>query len=182
MLASVTRETAPPQLLPWFGQRTRWMKGWMQTLIVHNRDPRRLVREMGLPATLAFEALVLGMIIAPILHCGFAMVVVARWLGGSGGIDSATWTLFYIAVLALGYGSAVAMTALGLVRLRRTDLLQAQAVLPLYWLLMGFATVRAAHDLVARPFYWFKSPHRPAQEVAPARAVAPQAIKVPRPT
>src|SRR5690606_30071916 len=29
-LASATREHAPTRILPWLGQRTRWMKGWMQ--------------------------------------------------------------------------------------------------------------------------------------------------------
>ena len=184
VLESATREAAPPQLLPWIGQRTRWMKGWMQTFIVHNRDPRRLIAEMGLSAMLAFEALVLGMIIAPILHCGFALVVLMRWASGTGGLDSAIWTVFYLAVLALGYGSAFALTARGLARQRRTGLLAVQALLPLYWLLIGFATIRAAHDLMARPFYWFKSPHRPSGEMAttPKRDSAPQVARASRHT
>lgn len=164
MLASATCETAPAQFLPWLGQRTRWMKGWMQTFIVHNRDPGRLAAEMGLPAMLAFEALVLGMIIAPILHCGFAMVLLARWASGAAEFNGAVWTTLYLAMLALGYGSALAMTARGLSRLQRTGLLAVQVLLPVYWLLIGFATIRAAHDLMVRPFYWFKSPHRPEAE------------------
>jgi len=162
MLASATREAAPTQLLAWLGQRTRWMKGWMQTFIVHNRDPGRLMAEMGLPTMLVFEALLLGMIVAPILHCGFLVVLAIRWSMGLGSFDSAIWTVFYIAVLLLGYGSALAMTALGLQRLGRTRLLPAQWLLPAYWLLIGLATIRAAHELLTRPFYWFKSPHRPA--------------------
>jgi hypothetical protein len=138
------------------------MKGWMQTFIVHNRDPGRLMAEMGLPAFLVIEALLLGMILAPMLHCGFALVLLVRWLTGLGWMDSGIWTAFYIAVLAVGYGSALAMTGLGLLRLGKISLLPAQLWLPLYWLLMGFATLRAALELLVRPFYWFKSPHRPA--------------------
>jgi cellulose synthase/poly-beta-1,6-N-acetylglucosamine synthase-like glycosyltransferase len=168
MLASATREAAPTHLLAWMGQRTRWMKGWMQTFIVHNRDPARLMAEMGLPAMLAFEALLLGMIVAPVLHCGFLLVLLMRWLLGMGGLDSAIWTVFYIAVLGLGYGSALAMTTLGLLRLGKGGLLPAQWLLPAYWLLIGLATIRAAHELLTRPFYWFKSPHRPVAESANA--------------
>ena len=167
MLASATHETAPAQFLPWIGQRTRWMKGWMQTFIVHNRDPGRLAAEMGVPAMLAFEALVLGMIIAPILHCGFALVLLARWASGATEFSGAGWATLYLAMLALGYGSAWAMTARGLKRLKRTSLLPAQLLLPVYWLLIGFATIRAAHDLMVRPFYWFKSPHRPETDNKP---------------
>ncbi|MGB3337467.1 MAG: glycosyltransferase family 2 protein [Devosia sp.] len=164
VLASATREAAPTHLLAWMGQRTRWMKGWMQTFIVHNRDPARLLAEMGLLAMLAFEALLLGMIVAPVLHCGFLLVLLIRWLLGMGGLDSAIWTVFYIAVLGLGYGSALAMTTLGLLRLGKGGLLPGQWLLPAYWLLIGLATIRAAHELLTRPFYWFKSPHRPAAE------------------
>jgi cellulose synthase/poly-beta-1,6-N-acetylglucosamine synthase-like glycosyltransferase len=163
MLQSQTRETAPTRLLPWLGQRTRWMKGWMQTFIVHNRDPGRLLEEMGLPAFLAFEALVLGMIVAPILHCAFLLSVLLRILWGAGLVDGSLGTAFYLAVLCLGYGSAFAMTALGLHRLGRVSLLPAQLWLSAYWLLIGFATIRAVRELVLRPFYWYKSPHQPVR-------------------
>lgn len=175
VLDSATLEAAPTRLLPWLGQRTRWMKGWMQTFIVHNRDPGRLLAEMGLPVFLAFEVLVLSMIIAPLLHCGFAVLLLLEWFNGTGGADGSGWTLFYQGVLWLGYGSALAMTALGLARVGRLALLPRQVLLPFYWLLMGAATIRAAHELVVRPFYWFKSPHAPVSRVRARTVVAPQA-------
>ena len=168
VLASHTSEAAPTRLAPWFGQRTRWMKGWMQTFIVHNRDPGRLLGEMGLPAFLAFETLVLGMIVAPVLHCAFLASLCVRIALGGDLVDDSLWTVFYLAMLVLGYGSALAMTLLGLLRRRNRQLLTSQAWLPLYWLLIGIATLRAAHELVRRPFYWFKSPHNPAAQVTVA--------------
>jgi hypothetical protein len=41
------------------------------------------------------------------------------------------------------------------------DLTLQQVWLPVYWLLIGLATIRAVRELVLRPFYWFKSPHQP---------------------
>lgn len=161
VLDSATCETAPPHLMPWLGQRTRWIKGWMQTLIVHSRKPGLLVRDMGPVGALAFQALMLGMIVAPILHCGFALVLLTRWVDGSLGVDGSAWTAFYFAVLVLGYGSALVMTAMGLKRSVQSALLPMQVLLPVYWLIMGAATVRAARDLLVRPFYWYKSPHMP---------------------
>ncbi len=172
VLDSATREEAPTRLGPWMGQRTRWMKGWMQTFIVHNRDPRLLLQELGLPAFLTFQVLVLSMIIAPLLHCGFTLVLAVMWLTGKAGFEGSLWPLFYLAVLALGYGSALAMTVRGLARLGKLDLLVAQWMLPAYWLLMGVATLRAAHELLVRPFYWFKSPHQPAGRDGNEGAVA----------
>lgn len=175
VLASATREAAPVRLVPWIGQRTRWMKGWMQTFIVHNRNPRQLLADMGWVPFLAFEVMVLGMIIAPILHCGFLLVVLTKLALGTAGQTGSPWVAFYFLALLIGYGSALAMTVLGLVRLRARDLLAWQALLPLYWLLMGMATIRAAHDLMVRPFYWFKSPHQPVER--PTAALARQVVR-----
>lgn len=167
VLDSRTREAAPGLLLPWLGQRTRWMKGWMQTYIVHNRDPRQLLEDMGLAPFLAFQVLILGMIVAPILHGTFLVSVLARLAFGYPLVDGAIWTVFYLALLLLGYGSALALTTTGLARLGNKGLTASQLWLPLYWLLIGFATVRAARELVLRPFYWFKSPHQPVAVEVP---------------
>jgi glycosyltransferase XagB len=37
VLDSTTFEEAPPRLSSWFPQRTRWLKGYMQTWFVHMR-------------------------------------------------------------------------------------------------------------------------------------------------
>ncbi len=39
---------------PWIRQRTRWIKGYMQTALVHTRSPRRLVRQVGAIDALGF--------------------------------------------------------------------------------------------------------------------------------
>ncbi|SEQ54700.1 Glycosyltransferase, catalytic subunit of cellulose synthase and poly-beta-1,6-N-acetylglucosamine synthase [Devosia sp. YR412] len=172
VLESHTLEHAPTKLAPWLGQRTRWMKGWMQTFIVHNRDPGTLLKEMGWPGFLAFQTLVLGMIVAPVLHCAFLATLTWRIAAGAGLVDGSLWTVFYLAMLALGYGSALAMTVRGLTRLGHLHLLSRQVFLPLYWLLIGLATLRALRELVYKPFYWFKTPHQPAVPALAARRIA----------
>ena len=172
-LASATRETAPTQLRPWMGQRTRWLKGWMQTFIVHNRNPAALLRELGLTNFLLFETLVLGMIVTPFLHAAFLAVAAIQlalglpfWPGEFG------WSALYGGFLALGYGSAAAQTVLGLKRIGHLDLLANQILLPIYWLLMAVATVQAMIELLGQPFYWFKSPHAPVEPEGPGHRPA----------
>ncbi len=41
MLGSTTYEEAPAGFMSWLRQRTRWLKGYMQTWLVHMRDPAR---------------------------------------------------------------------------------------------------------------------------------------------
>jgi cellulose synthase/poly-beta-1,6-N-acetylglucosamine synthase-like glycosyltransferase len=166
-LDSRTREAAPTRLRPWMGQRTRWMKGWMQTFIVHNLHPRTLVREMGWRATIGFEVLVLGLITSPILFLGFLVVTLLESLRGlPPWTEWIGWAALYGGVLALGIGSAMAVTILGLRRANRPDLIWMQLLLPVYWSLIGIATIRAAIELARQPFHWFKSPHSPYELLA----------------
>ena len=138
------------------------MKGWMQTFIVHNLHPRTLVREMGWRAALGFEVLVLGLITSPILFLGFIVVTAFEALRGlPPWTDWVGWAALYGGFLALGLGSAFAVTILGLRRANRPDLVWVQLLLPVYWALIGIATIRAAVELARQPFHWFKSPHSP---------------------
>lgn len=158
-----TLEEAPTTFSAWLGQRTRWMKGWMQTLIVHNRRPQRLWRELGPWPFLAFEVTVLAMIVSPILHAGFLLVIIIRLALGMGVLpqDETAWTFPYLAALLLGYCSAIALPVVGLLRQNRRHLCAVQLFLPIYWLLMALATLRALHELLDRPFHWSKTQHRP---------------------
>lgn len=175
MLDSVTHESAPTRFDTWMGQRTRWMKGWMQTFIVHNRKPRALLMDLGWRCLIGFEVLVLGQIVAPLLHLGFIAALIIAALTGHLRLDVPDiWAIVYGFVLVMGYGTILLTTVLGLRRRRRLRWLGAQLFLPIYWLLMAAATLRAAMELIHQPFYWFKSPHRPESPARPQRDVGPK--------
>jgi len=55
VLDSTTYEEAPRRFMCWLRQRTRWLKGYMQTWLVHMRFPRALWRELGPRGFLAFQ-------------------------------------------------------------------------------------------------------------------------------
>ena len=59
-LASTTLEEACCRPWPWIKQRTRWIKGYMQTALVHTRHPIRFVRMAGLHGTLTLVFLIAG--------------------------------------------------------------------------------------------------------------------------
>jgi len=48
LLASRTWEESPNRTMSWLNQRSRWIKGYMQTWLVHMRHPLRLLRELKL--------------------------------------------------------------------------------------------------------------------------------------
>lgn len=157
---SVTMEDAPTALGPWLGQRTRWTKGWMQTYAVHNRRPLLLLADLGWWRFALFQVTMLGMLLAPLLHSAFAITIVTVLVGGFPSvIELHPWLIVCIFTCLVGQVAAIVTNLVGLYRTGQTDLVRCQALLPLYWLLIAWATLRALREFVHQPFHWFKTPH-----------------------
>lgn len=163
VMQSFTHEAMPETVNAWLAQRTRWMKGWMQTFLVHNRHPLTLLRDLGWRNFMIFEVLIGGMILSAPLHVVFLICLIARLMMGET-IPLAELSLLqamqYL-VLITGWFSAIALSISGLSHLKRMDLLRHQILLPLYWGLISLAGVRAAYQLVRRPYFWAKTTHAP---------------------
>jgi hypothetical protein len=164
VIASATQEEAPVRLGAWLGQRTRWLKGWAQTLMVHGRDPAALIRDLGPGATTALFLLTAGPYAAALLHPMF-VAVLARdvWHGALGApcvspAEVAASALAYTTLIT-GYGAAALSAAVGCARRRLPVRLTTLATIPLYWLLLSVAAWRALVDLLRRPHFWCKTEH-----------------------
>ncbi|RYE09614.1 MAG: glycosyltransferase [Hyphomicrobiales bacterium] len=159
--ASRTYEEAPLDIRSWMAQRTRWMKGWMQTFIVHNRAPLLFLRDIGWRGFLGFQVLVGGMILSSLLHTLFIGVLLARLMTeGAIGLVPQDWLdWFAVGILATGYGGAFAVVLSGLIHQRAYHLIPAQTVLPFYWILHSIAAIYAARELITRPMHWAKTRH-----------------------
>jgi len=162
VLTRPTLESAPRNLREWLPQRARWIKGHVQTWLVHMRRPIGL----GVRGFLAFQAtLGLGLLSA-ICHAPVVAVVLASLLvtllqrvapvvpPPDLGLLAAGWT-----VAGLMCGTALRHTG-GRYRIR--DALAA----PFYWSLQTLAFVCAAVQLVLSPHHWDKTDHHPV--AAPA--------------
>src|SRR5208283_1161525 len=85
-LDSDTSEEAPHEFKNWFRQRVRWQKGWMQTLIVHSRQPVRLLASLGKPQALSAAILVFGSVVSALFWPAFAVNTLVRaFEAGRGG-------------------------------------------------------------------------------------------------
>ncbi len=155
-----TYEEAPVTAAAWFHQRTRWMKGWMQTFLVHNRRPLSLLRDLGITNFLAFEIYVGGMILTPPLHTLYMAAVSVRLVLASLEMPGADpWSYIEAFTLVIGYLSAIGLSIFGLIRLRRAHLIKYQILLPFYWAFMGLASFKAGYELIAKPYFWAKTTH-----------------------
>ncbi len=70
---SATYEDAPVTFSDWLGQRTRWLKGWMQTLAVFLRAPRRHIGKMGLFRASAALCVMTSLIAGPLFGPFYAL-------------------------------------------------------------------------------------------------------------
>lgn len=160
-LVSATFEEAPVTINGWVRQRTRWMKGWMQTLLVHNRNPAALFRQLGPVGFLAFQIYVGGMALTAPVHAAFlAIILIKSFTFGVLNIWPADpWIAIHGAILFLGYAANAITLYLGLRRFGRQRHAGWLALLPLYWILSSIAGLRAAYQLFANPFEWEKTRH-----------------------
>jgi cellulose synthase/poly-beta-1,6-N-acetylglucosamine synthase-like glycosyltransferase len=164
VLASTTWEEAPPTLAIWMRQRTRWIKGWLLTYLVHMRRPIRLLRELGVKRFLGFQVLMGGLILSSLVHPLFyLMMALAVSDGTFMAAPESRLELVLLTLagfnLAAGYLSAMALAALAVCRRRRSSLALDALLMPFYWLLISMAAYRALAQVVREPFLWEKTPH-----------------------
>ena len=162
-LASTTAEEAPAQLGPWLAQRRRWIKGWMQTLIVHLRQPLRLAGDLGAGRMVAMLCLLGGGVLGPLLAPPYAGLFIWEVSNGDllspASIPDALLSTLWCSNAAIGSLALLVPTLIGAGRRGLQHLLPLLIALPFYLALLWLAAVLAALDLFRRPHHWAKTPH-----------------------
>lgn len=169
MISYPTREDAPEMRTVWLGQRRRWFKGWLQTLLVSFRNPLQLAVQLGPGAMLAYALTTGGMVLSalfhPVLYLSLGMFAWDALAGTLPKAASLHGMLMMIDAFNLVGGFAVMGLACLLVmpaalpRPKRRTL----GFIPLYWLNLTLAAWMALYELYRNPFVWNKTPHQPAR-------------------
>jgi cellulose synthase/poly-beta-1,6-N-acetylglucosamine synthase-like glycosyltransferase len=164
VITSTTYEEAPARIRPWLRQRTRWFKGWMQTWLVHMREPRRLMQNLGPAGFVGFQLIVGGNVLAALVHPLFigglvyAVAIGAPiWRDGSAAIDTAA--ALYGLTIIVGYLTSALLSWLGLLRRSLLAIAWVLALMPVHWLLLSLAAWRALFQLLVSPYVWEKTEH-----------------------
>jgi cellulose synthase/poly-beta-1,6-N-acetylglucosamine synthase-like glycosyltransferase len=169
VISSTTLEEANSAYGNFVRQRSRWIKGYLQTTLVHLRHPVELVRRIGWVKTLGFALLIGGtpvsFLFVPPLYVLFAVTVIlgpqsiARFFPG--------WVLWVsVACLILGNAMMIYVSMMGVFKRRRYRLVLWALANPCYWLLHSLAAYKALWQLVVRPHYWEKTEHGLSGDVA----------------
>jgi cellulose synthase/poly-beta-1,6-N-acetylglucosamine synthase-like glycosyltransferase len=162
VLESTTYEEANSEFLNWVHQRSRWVKGYMQTFLVHTRNPLALYREMGLKDSLIF-LLTVGGYLATILLNPIFWTLLILWVLAQPGWVAALFPggVYYLALISLWLGSFffILLGLMGAIGRGQDDLGPYTLLIPLYWVLMSIAAYLALFELIFRPHHWRKTEH-----------------------
>ncbi|WP_170314653.1 glycosyltransferase family 2 protein [Aquibium carbonis] len=188
MIAPPTLEDAPETFPVWFRQRTRWFKGFLQTWLVHMRNPRRLYRELGPGSFIVFHLLVGGVVASALLHPLLLLTLLglAVRLVAANGLQLHEILVFWLAMMNVlgGYGAQLLLSWSSLRRGERAGFWKAALLTPFYWMMLSAVGYRAAWEVWRNPHHWAKTPHsRYRREAAPggkARSAAPFLMRVGR--
>lgn len=182
-LPSRTFEEGPLTIRAWLKQRSRWIKGYMQTLVTHLHNPRRLLRETGLGAGASFLALALGTVATALGYPIFA-IALAYAYGDAGfalpeGPAGSVMAGLALTVFASGALAILVPPALGALRRGAPGLLWLLPLLPFYYALVSVAAWLAVYEYLTRRFAWNKTMHGAARrpgELTDAAATPPRPV------
>ncbi|HET9133362.1 MAG TPA: glycosyltransferase [Gemmatimonadales bacterium] len=159
---STTYEEANKKLGNWLRQRSRWIKGYMQTALVFSRDPIGLVRRAGLRQAIGFVLLIGGTPLIFLMQ-PIAIGLTILWLVTRTQLLTPLFPpwLLYISLFNLLFGNVLAIYVnMFAVFKRRLHVLVLFSILnPAYWLLHSMASFKALGQLFTRPYYWEKTTH-----------------------
>ena len=162
MLDSTTWEEACSDVGFWIRQRSRWIKGYIQTCLVTFRKPGQLTRKVGFGRALGFHLMVAGtplcLLINPVYWLLTLVWFLFRWEGVTG-LFPFPIILWGLACLFTGNFIFIYSTLLAAYRRGYYDLVKYALLVPFYWMLMSIGAWKGALQLIFRPSYWEKTKH-----------------------
>jgi hypothetical protein len=170
VLTRATSESAPLRWDDWLPQRTRWLKGYLQTWLVHTRGRTRLDLRgaLTLHATLGtalLSAAAQAWVLALLAAQGLLAAADGRW---------PQYRVSDLVLLGAGWTVAALSCRAGSRRTGRAYGVRDALLAPFYWARLSLAFAHAVWELITRPTHWNKTEHQPdlPVEAAPAGRLA----------
>ena len=159
---STTMEEANTSIPNFIRQRSRWIKGYMQTSLVHARRPRQLIRQIG-PRRFASFALLIGG--TPATFLGVLPLYLTTALTIALPVEFLAqffpvWLLWLCLVnFIIGNSVMVYLSMMGPYKRGAFNLILWAVLNPIYWILHSVAAYKGLWQLLTRPHYWEKTEH-----------------------
>jgi cellulose synthase/poly-beta-1,6-N-acetylglucosamine synthase-like glycosyltransferase len=176
---STTFEEASCHAGNWIRQRSRWMKGYMQTFLVHTRRPLHLMRTIGPLGFLGFVFFIGGTVLSGLFNPLFWLLYVGWLIAAITGFEAVfPEPLLFLSLFNLlaGNGALVFLNMLAPIRRGWLDLIPYSLTAFGYWVIISIAAYRGLWQLLSNPFYWEKTQHgvskHVVRELAQAQEIA----------
>jgi cellulose synthase/poly-beta-1,6-N-acetylglucosamine synthase-like glycosyltransferase len=174
-LPSATIEEAPARIGAWLAQRTRWLKGLIQTSLTHGRRPLANARRLGGLEALCAAALVPGTVASALAYPVCLVSAVWAFLvldipAAPAFLDNLS-TGLAITLFGTGLASLTLPALLGCARRGWGDLAQSAPLMPVYFLLVSVAAWLALIELIRAPERWNKTQHGLARTSRSGRSI-----------
>jgi len=162
IIRSTTYEEANSRVWNWIRQRSRWVKGYMQTTLVYNRHPLKMLKILGFKKWFSFQFFIGGtpliFLINPILWGLFIL-----WLVFDPVFMTELFSDFTLGIslfnFLFGNFLGIYMNLLGAFRRGNYSLIAVSLLNPFYWLFHSFAAYKALWQLLYKPHFWEKTEH-----------------------
>ncbi|MFM2330690.1 MAG: hypothetical protein RLZZ26_197 [Candidatus Parcubacteria bacterium] len=162
---STTHEEANSDLLNWYNQRSRWIKGYIQTYFVHMRNPGTYFADGNWRDFFLFQLIVGGKILSLFINPLMWVITICYFMFRAhiGLLIESFFPgpILYIGVFSLVFGNFLYLYyyMVGCVKRGQDGLIKYIFLVPLYWLGMSFAAWKALYEIVVKPHYWAKTVH-----------------------
>ncbi|MDT8391974.1 MAG: glycosyltransferase family 2 protein [Lentisphaeria bacterium] len=162
ILASTTWEQACPSVPFWIRQRSRWVKGYVQTYLVQTRHPLHLTKKLGFVNSLHFHLLVGASPLCQLVNPVYWILTLV-WFFTRSSAFTAFFPppVFVMAAACLFIGNFLFAYTCGIACVRRGfgHLAKYGLLMPVYWAMMSVAAWKGCLQLINKPHFWEKTRH-----------------------
>ncbi|KIE05913.1 Family 2 glycosyl transferase [Candidatus Jidaibacter acanthamoeba] len=161
MIPTLTEEEATITLKAWLKQRSRWIKGFIQTYFVHMRNPSQLFRTLGLKGFITFN-LMFG--VCNFLYILVPLAFIVMYLVSLNIIplnSSEIIFLKYLNIISLITGILSIMWSAFEIKQSNAQfkVISCWWSYPLYILLLPIASLLAVYQIFTKLHFWEKTKH-----------------------
>jgi glycosyltransferase XagB len=165
VMNSYTFEEANSDLNNWFKQRSRWIKGYIQTYFVHMRKPWKFFKNATFIEFLTFQLILGGKTLSLFANPLMWLTTLAYFIFNQqvGPAIQSVFppVIFYIAFFSALVGNFIYVYyyMIGAAKRNAWNLVPYAILVPFYWLAMSISAFFALWEFIFRLHYWQKTKH-----------------------
>ncbi len=173
-IAYGTQEEAVDNYTAWIQQRSRWLKGFLQTWAVHMRaqthNPAggKFRMKPRITNTIALQITIGSTLLNAFLHVPSLLIIGGLLVANALHIIDFSLSPAFYTFIGLGYGASIMTGIIGAVIERKPHLIFLAPLMPFYWILQFPAALIASWEYITAPSYWRKTTHKGKDEISAA--------------